>query len=105
MSDIMELDENMHEEVSEGVILVDFYADWCQPCKMMMPSLEAIASEFDGQIRVGKVDIEKHHELAKQHGIGSIPTLFIFKDGEVVDRMIGLQSAEKIKESLNKVLA
>jgi len=104
MSDIIELDENMHEEVSEGVILVDFYADWCQPCKMMMPSLETVASEFDGKARIGKVDIEKHQDLAKQHGISSIPTLFVFKNGEIVDRMIGLQSLEQIKNSLNKVV-
>lgn len=104
MSEIIQLEDDMHDLISEGIILVDFYADWCQPCKMMMPSLETIASDFDGQIRVGKVDIEKQQSLASQHGISSIPTLFVFKNGEVVDRMIGLQSVDQIKTSLNKVL-
>ena len=70
-------------------VLVDFYADWCGPCRAMAPAVEQLASELDGKVIVGKLDVDENQELAIQYGVMGIPTLGLFRDGKLVDRMVG----------------
>ncbi|MBU6402690.1 MAG: thioredoxin [Verrucomicrobia bacterium] len=83
-------------------VLVDFWAEWCGPCKMIAPIIEDLASEYDGRARFGKVNIDTQQELATQYGIRAIPTLLIFKGGEVVEQMVGLRSKRDLKANLDK---
>ncbi len=70
-------------------VLVDFYADWCGPCHMMAPAIEQLATEFEGQLAVGKLDVDVNQDLAIQYGVMGIPTLGLFRDGKLVDRLVG----------------
>lgn len=98
--------ENFEEEVlkSEGVTLVDFWATWCGPCKMIAPVLEEIAKEFEGKVKVGKVNVDEEGELAVKYRVSSIPTLVLFKNGNIVNTTIGFHSKAEIENMLNKVL-
>lgn len=95
-------EENFDEEVlkSDLPVLVDFYADWCGPCKMMAPAIEELAEEYKGKWKIGKVDIDASPNLASKYGITSIPTLKFFKGGQITDQVIGFQAKEKLKEKL-----
>ena len=73
----------------EGVALVDFFATWCAPCRMLAPVIEQIAEQYDGRVKVAKVDIDAHPELASRYGVQSIPTVLVFKNGEMVAREVG----------------
>ncbi len=92
-------------EKSSGVVLVDFWATWCGPCKMIAPIVEQIASENEGKITVGKLDVDQNGETAMKYGVMSIPTLILFKNGQPVERLVGYQPKErlmaKIKPHLN----
>lgn len=84
------LDVNNFDEVtSKGVVLVDFWATWCGPCKMLASTIEELAKDYEGRVVVGKVDVDENEELARRFGIYSIPTVLIFKDGECVNTVIG----------------
>ena len=83
--------------------MVDFWASWCGPCKMLGPTIEEIAGELDGKIAVGKVDVDENRELAIKYGVMSIPTVIYFKNGEEAARLIGVQSKEKLIETANKL--
>ncbi len=98
--------ENFENEVvkSDIPVLIDFYADWCGPCKMMAPVVEKLAAEYDGRVKVGKVNVDDEQELAAQFRVMSIPYFLILKNGEVVDKAVGAQSQESLEEKLNKVL-
>ncbi len=85
-------------------VLVDFWAEWCAPCRMVAPLLEELAGEYDGQIRIGKVDIEKQQMLQQEYDIRGIPTLVLFKDGQVQDVIVGLKSKRDLKASIERVL-
>lgn len=103
MSEITLTDQNFEEEVlkSDQPVLVDFWAPWCGPCQMQGPVVEEIAKEFSGKAKVGKLNVDENQAIASRYGIMSIPTLAIFKNGEVVEQMIGLQSKEVLADKLN----
>ena len=99
-------EENFSTEVlqNQGMVLVDFWAEWCGPCRRMAPIVEELAQEYDGQITVGKLDVDGAQRIAGQYGILSIPTLGFFIKGQPVDRMVGLHSKEMIKQKINELL-
>jgi thioredoxin 1 len=95
--------ENFESEVvqSDKPVLVDFWAEWCMPCKMLGPIVEQIAEEYSDKIKVGKVDVDQAGEVATKFGIVSIPTLIIFKDGKPADQRIGAGSKQAIEEFIS----
>lgn len=96
---------NFDQEVlkSEMPVLVDFFATWCGPCKMLGPVLESVAQEFQGKAKVVKVDIDESPELAGQYGITAVPTLLVFSGGKVVQKAMGFQSQKQLAALLNSV--
>ena len=108
MSNALEVSNDTFEsEVLECAtpVLVDFWADWCIPCKMVAPAVDAIADDFVDEVKVAKIDVDANSELAVEYGVRGIPSLMIFYDGEVVERMVGVQSQATIAAKLRKVLA
>ena len=99
--------QNFETEVlqSEIPVLVDFYADWCGPCKMMAPVVERLAGEFAGQVKVGKVNVDDEPELAQKYRVVSIPTFLILKDGAIKETCVGAMSAVQLTEKVKQVLA
>lgn len=95
-------DENFDSEIKDGVVIVDFYASWCGPCKMLSPVLEEIANER-GENKVIKVDVDKHEELARRYGIMSVPQIFIFKAGILKKQLVGFMPKSKILDEINNI--
>ena len=105
MSDYVVLNENNFDNtVANGLVLVDFWATWCGPCKMLAPTIDAIATEYKDRVVVGKVDVDENDAIARRFGIMSIPTLFLFKDGEVVEKLVGYRLKIELEQLLNKYL-
>ena len=96
--------DNFEATVKEGVSLVDFWAPWCGPCRMIAPVIEELAEEFEGKANICKVNVDEQSELSQQFGIQSIPTIFFMKDGEIVDQMIGAASKQAFVDKLNSLL-
>ena len=98
-------DENFNEEVlsSDIPVLVDFYADWCGPCKMLAPVIEQVAEKFEGKVKVGKLNVDNAPDTARNFGIMSIPTLLYFKNGEIVNKTIGVVAQSEIEQVLNSL--
>lgn len=99
-------DSNFNDEVvnSQTPVLIDFWAEWCGPCRMIGPVVEELAQEFEGKIKVGKVNVDENQKTAAQFGVRSIPTLLIFKGGTLVNQMVGAQPKKKLVEAINKIL-
>ncbi|MGD0590057.1 MAG: thioredoxin [Bacteroidota bacterium] len=99
-------EETFEQEVLKATIpvLVDFWAAWCGPCKMIAPIVEELATEYEGKLKIGKVDVDNHQKIAMQFGIRSIPTLLIFKGGKVVEQIVGAAPKKTLVEKLSKHL-
>ncbi len=97
-------ESNFDAEVlqSDIPVFVDFYADWCGPCKMMSPVIDKLAEEYEGKIKVGKVNVDENGDLAVKYGIMSIPNMVFFKNGEVADRVVGAIPKPAMKEKFEK---
>jgi len=106
MSEVTFTDQNFSTEVlqSQEPVLVDFWAPWCGPCRIVGPIVKEIAQEFAGKVKVGKLNVDENSATAQKYGVMSIPTLAIFKNGEVADQLIGAHPKEAIAEHLEKVL-
>eukprot|EP01155_Anaeramoeba_flamelloides_P030857 Anaeramoba_flamelloidesa87685_1922.p2 GENE.a87685_1922~~a87685_1922.p2 ORF type:complete len:106 (+),score=16.40 a87685_1922:114-431(+) len=105
MSKYIELNKENFEEVTKsGVSLVDFWATWCGPCRMIAPVIDQLAEEFEGKANICKVNTEEQEELTMKHQVRSIPTILFMKDGEVVDQLIGATSKAALEEKINKYL-
>lgn len=89
---------------NNGILLVDFFADWCGPCKMIAPVLEELSMEYEGEINIVKVNVDKEGDLAGEYGVMSIPNLVLFKDGKVVKQVVGYQPKASIKALIDTVL-
>lgn len=96
--------QEFNEEISEGLVLVDFFATWCGPCKMLAPILETLEAEMKEQVKIVKVDIDQSMALANTYRIASVPTMMLFKDGKPVETMIGFMPKEKISSQLQAYL-
>lgn len=87
-----------------GVSVVDFWAEWCGPCRMITPIIEELSEEYDGKATIGKVNVDHNPEVSMKYGIRSIPTILILKDGEVVDKQVGVTSKAALKSKIDAVL-
>ena len=97
--------DNFSAEVLQATVpvLVDFWAEWCGPCKMIAPVLDELAEEYGARVKIGKVNIDEHQELAGQYSVRAIPTLLLFKEGQVAEQMVGLRSKRDLKTSLDRL--
>jgi|SRR6266403_2074273 thioredoxin 1 len=98
--------DNFQQEVlkSPSPVLVDFWAEWCGPCKMIAPILDELADEYSGRARIGKVDIDQHQALAAEYGVRAIPTLLLFQNGQVAEQIVGLRSKRDLRASFDKLV-
>ena len=99
-------DSNFQDEVlnSELPVLVDFYADWCGPCKMMSPVVDELSREYEGRLKVGKVNVDENTNVAQQYRVMSIPTILLIKNGEVVDQVVGAVPKAQLTGKIDSIL-
>lgn len=96
--------DNFNDTIANGVTLVDFWAEWCGPCRMQLPILEEVSEEIGEKATVGKINVDHELELAQRFGVQSIPTLILFKNGEIIDKMVGVQAKETLVDKINNAL-
>ena len=104
MGKYIELTSENFDIIKEGVALVDFWAPWCGPCRMIAPIIEELANDYEGKAKICKVNTDEAQDLAVQFGVRSIPTILFFKDGELKAQLIGAQSKQIIADKLNSLL-
>lgn len=97
-------DDNFDAEANNGLLLVDFWAPWCGPCRMVSPVIEELGSDYQGKIKVGKLNVDNNQKTAMNYRVMSIPTVMLFKDGEPVETMVGAQSKSAYQSRLDKHL-
>lgn len=104
---LLQINHDVFQETIDNndVVLVDFYADWCGPCRALHPTLEQLSNTFEGKAKIAKVNVDQNRELSAQFGVRSIPALFYFKDGKLVDQQLGLQSPTAITQKLDELVA
>ena len=103
----LELNDSIFEEKvlkSDKPVLVDFWAEWCGPCRMLGPIIEELSSDYDGKAIIGKVDVDTNQQFAAQYGVRNIPTVLIFKDGELVNRQVGVSQKNVYSEYIDALL-
>ena len=100
-------DDNFKAEAIEAdqPVLVDFWADWCQPCHIIAPTIEALAEEYAGRVKVGKVDTDANREVSVKYGISAIPTIILFQGGQVRKKFVGLTSKEQFQQALDELVS
>ncbi len=96
-------DANFEQEVlkSEQPVLVDFWAEWCMPCRMLAPTIDKIAADYSGKVKVGKVDTDANRDISVKYGISAIPTVILFKGGQVAQKFVGLRQERDFREALD----
>jgi len=107
MADLLQVtDDSFDDEImnSDMPVMVDFWAEWCGPCKMVGPVVEELAQEYEGRIKIAKMDVDKNRQTPVRFGIRNIPTLILFKGGEVVQTIVGAQTKNQLDEELKKLL-
>ncbi len=106
MADIVLTNDNFESQVikSDQPVLVDFWAPWCGPCKIVNPTVDEITKDFAGKIKVGKMNVDEQSDIAAKYAVMSIPTFMIFKKGEIVSQFVGAQPKSKFEEEINKVI-
>ena len=106
MAELKITDKNFNKEVleSDKVVLIDFWAPWCAPCRMMGPVIEQLAAEYDGKAKVGKVNVDEEKGLAQQFQVMSIPTIVLMKNGKVINQLIGVRSTAELESLLSSNL-
>jgi thioredoxin 1 len=99
-------DANFEAEVvkSDQPVLVDFWAEWCMPCRMLAPTIDAVADQFNGKIKVGKVDTDSNRNVSVKYGITAIPTVFLFKNGQIAKKFVGLTKKEDLAAAISEVV-
>lgn len=97
-------DANFEQEVlkSKLPVLVDFWAEWCMPCRMLAPTIEKVAKDYVGKVKVGKVDTDANRDISIKYGISAIPTVILFKNGEIAKKFVGLRQEKEFKEAIDK---
>ena len=106
--DVMEFtDTNFESDVigSDLPVLVDFWAEWCQPCRMLTPTIEELAAQYKGRVKVGKLNTDTNRDVSIKYGISAIPTIILFQDGEVRKKFVGLTSKDQFQEVLDEIAA
>jgi thioredoxin 1 len=100
-------DQNFQQEVATASepVLVDFWAEWCMPCRMLAPTIEKLAADYAGKLKVGKVDTDANRDISMKFGISAIPTVLLFKDGQVVQKFVGLRQDKEFRAAIDQALA
>jgi thioredoxin 1 len=107
MADLIITDQTFQQEVLEnkGPVVVDFWAPWCNPCRIVSPVIDELAKEYEGKIKIGKVNVDENSQTAGQYGVMSIPSIVFFKNGQPVKTMVGAQAKENYKQEIEQILA